>query len=172
MTDSVGARLRQARELRRLSLQEVSEATKVRTPYLQALENDDLSAIPSAAQARGFLRIYAEFLGVDFGALPGTMQPREAPAALSTSSAEEKTPRPAAPSGLWANLRGRLNRGRGSKPQNADDASMAVAATQAVAQPELPRVDALPQPASTEVKTKVSGTATAGPEEVKKNSMI
>lgn len=65
MDDSIGARLKQARELRRLTLQQVSETTKVRPHYLQALENDDLSAISSAAQARGFLRIYAEFLGLN-----------------------------------------------------------------------------------------------------------
>ena len=62
MNESIGARLKQARELRRLTIQQVSEITKVRPHYLQALENDDLSAIPSVAQARGFLRIYAEFL--------------------------------------------------------------------------------------------------------------
>jgi transcriptional regulator with XRE-family HTH domain len=62
MNESIGARLKQARDLRRLTIQQVSEITKVRPHYLQALENDDLSAIPSVAQARGFLRIYAEFL--------------------------------------------------------------------------------------------------------------
>ena len=53
MTQSVGARLRQGRELRGLTLQQASESTKVRAYYLQALENDDYSAIPSTAQARG-----------------------------------------------------------------------------------------------------------------------
>jgi transcriptional regulator with XRE-family HTH domain len=65
MEESIGTRLKQARESRRLTLQQVSETTKVRPHYLQALENDDLSAISSAAQARGFLRIYAEFLGLN-----------------------------------------------------------------------------------------------------------
>jgi transcriptional regulator with XRE-family HTH domain len=65
MNESIGTKLRQARELRRLTLQQVSETTKVRPHYLQALENDDLSAISSAAQARGFLRIYADFLGLN-----------------------------------------------------------------------------------------------------------
>src|SRR5512143_3304036 len=107
MTDSVGARLRQARELRRLSLQEVSEATKVRTHYLQALETDDHSAIPSAAQARGFLRIYAEFLELDLGELLAAL-PREAAPAGPPASIEEAAP-VAAP-GLWASLRQRLSR--------------------------------------------------------------
>ncbi len=65
MDESIGGRLKQARELRRLTLQQVSETTKVRPHYLEALENDDLSAISSAAQARGFLRIYADFLGLN-----------------------------------------------------------------------------------------------------------
>ena len=38
----------------------------IRVPYLQALEADDLSVLPSPVQARGYLRNYAEFLGLDF----------------------------------------------------------------------------------------------------------
>jgi len=64
MEDTTGARLKRARERRNLSLAQVSETTRVRPQYLQALENDDLSVVPSTAQARGFLRIYAEFLGI------------------------------------------------------------------------------------------------------------
>ena len=64
MDESIGAKLKKARELRHLTLQQVSDSTKVRPHYLQALENDDLSTISSVAQARGFLRIYAEFLGL------------------------------------------------------------------------------------------------------------
>ena len=79
MNESIGARLREAREKRQLSLQQVSDTTKVRTHYLQALENDDLSAIPSVAQARGFLRIYTEFLGLQVANL--VPPPATAPAA-------------------------------------------------------------------------------------------
>jgi transcriptional regulator with XRE-family HTH domain len=64
MNESIGAQLRQAREQKHLTIQQVSETTKIRSHYLQALENDDLSAIPSVAQARGFLRIYAALLGL------------------------------------------------------------------------------------------------------------
>lgn len=65
MSETIGAALRAAREQRQLTLAQVSESTKLRIHYLQALENDDISAMPSAAQARGFLRLYAEFLGLD-----------------------------------------------------------------------------------------------------------
>jgi cytoskeleton protein RodZ len=77
MNESIGAKLKQAREQRRLTLQQVSETTKVRTHYLQALENDDLSAISSAAQARGFLRIYADFLGLNAAELMMVKNPAE-----------------------------------------------------------------------------------------------
>ena len=69
MKDSIGALLRRARELRRLTIAQASEFTRVRSHYLQALESDDLSAMPSTAQARGFLRNYAEFLGLEIDEL-------------------------------------------------------------------------------------------------------
>jgi transcriptional regulator with XRE-family HTH domain len=65
MAESIGSTLKQRREARHLSIEQVTGQTRIRTHYLLALENDDLSAIPSMAQARGFLRIYAEFLGLN-----------------------------------------------------------------------------------------------------------
>jgi len=89
MSESIGAALRTARERRHLTLAQVSEATRVRTHYLQALENDDLSAMPSAAQARGFLRIYSQFLDLDLNAL--IPPPAPAPAPASPPAAEIPT---------------------------------------------------------------------------------
>ena len=110
MTDSVGARLRQGRELRGLTLQQASESTKVRAYYLQALENDDYSAIPSAAQARGFLRIYAEFLELDLGSLVPSAAPVAAAPAVDSSPAPEAKPSPSGRATLWGNLLGRFAR--------------------------------------------------------------
>jgi transcriptional regulator with XRE-family HTH domain len=69
MAEPIGSTLKQRREARHLSIDQVAEQTRVRVHYLQALENDDLSAIPSMPQARGFLRIYAEFLGLNLDEL-------------------------------------------------------------------------------------------------------
>src|SRR6185503_12495022 len=66
MTQTIGQRLKTEREEQRLTLEKVFEATRIRVPYLQALEADDLSMLPSPVQARGYLRNYAEFLGLDF----------------------------------------------------------------------------------------------------------
>jgi len=65
MTQTIGQRLKAAREGQRLTLEKVFEATRIRMQYLQALEEDDLSAMPSPVQARGYLRNYAEYLGLD-----------------------------------------------------------------------------------------------------------
>src|SRR5919106_6873003 len=65
MTQSIGQRLKAEREDQRLTLEKVFEATRIRVQYLRALEEDDLSVMPSPVQARGYLRNYAEFLGFD-----------------------------------------------------------------------------------------------------------
>jgi len=66
MTQFIGQKLKQAREDQRITLENASESTRIRVPYLQALEAGDLSSLPSPVQARGFLRNYAEYLGLDF----------------------------------------------------------------------------------------------------------
>jgi cytoskeletal protein RodZ len=62
---TVGSILRQKREEKRLSLDQVFQAIKIRASYLQAIENDQLDVLPSPAQARGFVRLYAGYLGID-----------------------------------------------------------------------------------------------------------
>jgi cytoskeleton protein RodZ len=66
MMQTIGQRLKTAREANHLTLQKVFEATRIRIQYLQALEADDLSIMPAPVQARGYLRNYAEYLGLDF----------------------------------------------------------------------------------------------------------
>ncbi len=148
MTDSIGARLRQARELRRLSLQQASETTKVRPYYLQALENDDYSAIPSAAQARGFLRIYAEFLELD----PADLIPLASAIASSAVDdvSDEVFIEPARPT-LWDSLRERFSRRGGRQPEPIS--SPADLAPEAPAEPAEPEVQIVARPASSDAKT-------------------
>ncbi len=62
MSESIGQRLKREREARYLTLERASDDTRIRIVFLQALEADDYSVIPSAAQGRGFLRNYAEYL--------------------------------------------------------------------------------------------------------------
>jgi cytoskeleton protein RodZ len=74
MTQTIGQKLRAEREAQKLTLEKVFEVTRIRVPYLQALEEDNLSRVPSPVQARGYLRNYAEYLGLNFEQLLDEMR--------------------------------------------------------------------------------------------------
>jgi transcriptional regulator with XRE-family HTH domain len=86
MSETIGTRLKQAREERRMTISQVAEATRIRSHYLEALERDDLSSIPSVAQARGFLRIYSDFLGLKPDALLADSRPLELVPTIETAT--------------------------------------------------------------------------------------
>jgi cytoskeletal protein RodZ len=86
MNEDIGQQLRQARQMRQLSLEQVSQATHIRVRYLEALEAGDFSSLPSDVQARGFLRAYASFLSLDANAL---LAAGEGEAALTPQAAEQ-----------------------------------------------------------------------------------
>jgi len=60
---SVGAYLRQLRETRGVSLEEIARVTRVGSSYLHALEGDDFAALPESVFTRGFVRAYCQALG-------------------------------------------------------------------------------------------------------------
>lgn len=95
----IGERLRNAREAKGLSLRAVADLTRIRSVYLQALEDEQFSQLPGAVYARGFLRTYADALGLDadrlMDAYPGAFEPPE-PALIGTAGVEIPI-RPAAP---------------------------------------------------------------------------
>jgi cytoskeletal protein RodZ len=61
----LGESLRKERELRGITLEEISAQTRVNIRFLEAIEHDDLSALPAKAFAKGFLRSYARAVGLD-----------------------------------------------------------------------------------------------------------
>jgi cytoskeleton protein RodZ len=79
MPDSIGQRLKHAREERNLSVEKAEQLTRIRAHYIQALEADDYSVMPSAAQARGFLRNYSEFLGLNIDEILVELQRAQTP---------------------------------------------------------------------------------------------
>lgn len=64
-TVAVGQTLKTARELTGRSIDEVAEQLRIRQPFLQALEDGRHKDLPGGTYAVGFLRTYAEFLGLD-----------------------------------------------------------------------------------------------------------
>ena len=61
----LGEYLRQMRESRGVSLEEVARATRVNIRYLRALEEGQYDVLPPEVYVRGFLRAYGEYLGID-----------------------------------------------------------------------------------------------------------
>jgi len=61
----VGAGLREVRERLGWKLPDVAEGLRIRLPYLEAIERGDLAALPGPAYQAGFVRTYAQSMGLD-----------------------------------------------------------------------------------------------------------
>lgn len=92
MAESVGQQLRKRREAQRLSLEQAAQATRIRLRYLQALEADDFTVLPSAVQGRGFLRSYAQWLELPVDTLLAQMGGEPPQVVLSHPPQEAQTP--------------------------------------------------------------------------------
>src|SRR6188472_836654 len=61
----IGGSLREARLKRGLTPADVQKAIRIRDRYLQALEEERWELLPGDAYVKGFLRTYADYLGLD-----------------------------------------------------------------------------------------------------------
>jgi cytoskeleton protein RodZ len=75
----IGRILEQKRKEKGLSLDEVEQATKIRKRYLDGLEREDYAVLPAGVYARGFLKTYASYLGLDGEALSRQLKGRRKP---------------------------------------------------------------------------------------------
>lgn len=66
---SVGARLAEARQAQGLSLDEVAARTRIPVRHLDAIEQGEHASLPAATYSVGFVRTYAQTLGLDVAAL-------------------------------------------------------------------------------------------------------
>jgi cytoskeleton protein RodZ len=90
----IGTSLRAARERQKLELSDVERATRIRTKYLEALEEERFEVLPGDAYAKGFLRTYADFLGLDGLRFVDEYNERFAPAELPEAAAPVRIRRP------------------------------------------------------------------------------
>jgi cytoskeleton protein RodZ len=60
-----GEELRREREIRGISLKEISDATKISKRFLEAIERNDHKTLPAPVFTRGFVREYARYLGLN-----------------------------------------------------------------------------------------------------------
>lgn len=62
---TIGQILKEARERKGVSLSKASAETNIKLQHLEAMERDDFSRMAAPIYAKGFIRIYAEYLGLD-----------------------------------------------------------------------------------------------------------
>ncbi len=86
-SQSIGERLKRARDDRGLSLEDVASQTRIPVRHLQNIENNEWDALPSVTYCTGFVRAYAGVVGLDGPELSrelrdqvGGIRPRTAPA--------------------------------------------------------------------------------------------
>jgi cytoskeletal protein RodZ len=65
--ESIGQVLKQEREERRLSIEEVSSTTRIPRRTLESLEQDRFEDLPSGVFVRGFIKAYASAVDIDAG---------------------------------------------------------------------------------------------------------
>lgn len=65
MSQTIGEKLRQAREERGISISEVAEQTRISALYLESIENDNYKPLPGGIFNKGFVKSYAKFIGID-----------------------------------------------------------------------------------------------------------
>lgn len=63
--DSLGEFLKEARGKLNISIEQITEDTRILRKFIEAIENDDFSAFPGETYLKGFLRNYSEYLGID-----------------------------------------------------------------------------------------------------------
>lgn len=93
--ESLGHYLRNERELRQLSLEEIAQTTRIPLRMLQHIESDQLDSLPGEVFTRGFLKSYARSVGLpveEVLARYGDRQklPDSAPAPITAITPPEK----------------------------------------------------------------------------------
>jgi cytoskeleton protein RodZ len=61
----IGTTLSEARKQKKVSLKKIAQETKISSRYLQALETETYDIFPAEVYLKGFLRSYAQYLGLD-----------------------------------------------------------------------------------------------------------
>lgn len=65
MSQTLGEKLREAREERGISVSEVAEQTRISPLYISSIEKDDYKPLPGGIFNKGFVKSYAKFIGID-----------------------------------------------------------------------------------------------------------
>ncbi len=90
-----GERLKRERELREVSMDELTKATRISARFIGALENEDWDKLPGGIFGHGFVRAIARYLGLDEEALLGEYDLARAEKSASVpAKPEQRIPAP------------------------------------------------------------------------------
>ena len=98
---TLGEKLKSARERMGASTSQAAAATRIKIQHIEAMESGQFQRIPAPTYAKGFLRMYAEYLGLDPAPLVREYteqhMPRSRPGLTTPSDAAPRVARPAPP---------------------------------------------------------------------------
>jgi len=80
--EGFGSSLKRERELRRITLPELSQATRIRIKYLEAIEQERFEKLPGLTFLKGYVRSYIRYVGLDPGEAMFRLEPLIRPMAL------------------------------------------------------------------------------------------
>jgi cytoskeletal protein RodZ len=90
-----GERLKREREMREVSMDELTKATRISVRFVEALENEDWAKLPGGVFGHGFVRTIARYLGLNEEALLGEYDSARAEhLAAAPPKLEERIPSP------------------------------------------------------------------------------
>lgn len=88
--ESIGDYLKREREIRNITLEEIANATKINIGILRTIEEGQTERFPAGVFVRGFIRCYAQYIGLD----PNDVLLRYQPQAKTPEHQEEISPPP------------------------------------------------------------------------------
>jgi transcriptional regulator with XRE-family HTH domain len=129
-TPSFGEKLREERERRSTSIEEIAEKTKIALHFLQALERDEFDELPGRAFGKFYIRAYAEIL--DFDPEPLIVEYDKEQASEGGAAGPTPLPEPAKPRRVeaeiarWreARLGGQRESSESTEPRRPNDATV------------------------------------------------
>lgn len=94
----VGKLLREQRETKGVTIEDVENSTSIRRSYIEAIEQENYDKLPGLVYARGFVRNYADFLGLDGDEIAARFKEEMEPELKEQdTAAEPEAPKAAAP---------------------------------------------------------------------------
>lgn len=89
--ETLGQKLKAARLKKKLTASEAAKGTRIKIQHIEAIEQDDFSAVPAPAYAKGFIRIYADYLELDPEPLVDEYMEKHAPRQRASLLPDEET---------------------------------------------------------------------------------